>query len=102
MLRDERLTDKSIAFASRIVKLHSFLTEQKKEYVISKLHIALKEAAETGYWLKLLLITEYITQQEYTSMESDCSEIMRILTASINTAKNNFHKRKVGFADFLP
>ena len=28
--------DKSIAFASRIVKLHGYLTREKKEYVLSK------------------------------------------------------------------
>ena len=54
---------------------------------ISKLHIALKEANETGYWIELLYKTNYITESEYKSLDSACTSIRLMLIASINTAK---------------
>jgi four helix bundle protein len=54
------------------------------------MHIALKEAAETEYWLKLLLSSEYITADMGTSLLADCLEIKRMLVASINTVKGNY------------
>lgn len=116
-MKENALIDKSIAFAARIVKLHRYLIKDKKETVISKqivrsgtsiganineanygqskadfiskLHIALKETAETEYWLKLLIMSEYVTADMGNSLLSDCLEIKRILIASINTAKGN-------------
>ena len=86
-MRENLLIDKSIVFATRIVKLHKYLIRTQKETIISKqivrsgtsiganineanygqskadfiskLHIALKETAETEYWLRLLLASEY-------------------------------------------
>ena len=55
---------------------------------ISKMHIALKETAETEYWLKLLTMSEYITEDMGASLLNDCLEIKRVLIASINTAKD--------------
>ena len=120
-MRENALIDKSIAFAARIVKLHRYLIKDKKETVISKqivrsgtsiganineasygqskadfiskLHIALKETAETEYWLKLLIMSEYLTADMGNSLLDDCLEIKRILIASINTAKENSSKR---------
>ena len=54
---------------------------------ISKLHIALKEANETGYWLELLYKTDYIDEQTYKSLDSACASIRVMLISSINTAK---------------
>ena len=116
-MKENLLIDKSIAFAARIVKLHQHLIKSKKETVISrqiirsgtsiganineanygqsradfiaKMHIALKETAETEYWLKLLIMTEYISEDMGKSLLNDCLEIKRILVASINTAKEN-------------
>ena len=53
----------------------------------SKLNIALKEATETKYWLKLLTATEYLTNAEFDSIISDCDEIERILSTSVKTLK---------------
>lgn len=61
---------------------------QSKADFVSKLHIALKEAAETEYWLRLLALTDYIPQEMAQSLENDCIELKRILIASINTAKS--------------
>lgn len=107
--------DKSLNFAARIVKLHKYLIKEKKETIISKqiirsgtsigananeavygvskadfiakLQISLKETAETEYWLRLLILSEYITEQEGNSLLNDCLEIKRILVSTLNTAK---------------
>ena len=109
------LRDKSYLFALRIVKLHKHLIVQHKEYTLSKqilrsgtsigalareaqyaqsikdfinkLSIALKEANETEYWILLLKDSEYITKKMYENIQPDISELIKILTASINTAK---------------
>ena len=115
-MKDNILIDKSVAFAVRIIKLHQYLVKSRKETIISKqivrsgtsiganineanygqskadfiskLHIALKETAETEYWLKLLTLSEYITSEMGNSLLQDCMELKRILIASINTAKS--------------
>ena len=48
--------------------------------------IALKEANETHYWLRLLYRTEYLTKSEFYSIEKDIDELLRILTAICKTA----------------
>ena len=62
---------------------------QSKAGFVAKLHIALKETAETEYWLRLLTMSEYITEEMGRSLLADCLEMKRILIASINTAKGN-------------
>lgn len=116
-MKENLLIDKSISFAARIIKLNQYLITTKKETVISKqivrsgtsiganineanygqskadfiskLHIALKETAETEYWLKLLRLSDYIEDKMSDSLLTECLEIKRILIASINTAKGN-------------
>ena len=53
------------------------------------MQIALKETAETEYWLRLLILTDYIDTSQGESMLNDCLEIKRILTASLRTEKEN-------------
>ena len=114
-MKENILIDKSIDFGARIVKLHRHLVTEKHELVLSKqilrsgtsiganineaqygnskadfvakLHIALKETAETEYWLRLLEKSEYLEHGMSDSLLRDCLEIKRILIASINTAK---------------
>ena len=116
-MKENVLTEKSIVFASRIIKLNKYLIKDKKEHIISKqivrsgtsiganineanygqskadfiakMHIALKETAETEYWIRLLIMSEYINEEMGKSLLADCVEIKRILVASINTAKEN-------------
>ena len=116
-MKENVLIDKSIKFAARIVKLQKYLLAEKKESVISKqiirsgtsiganineanygnskadfiskLHIALKETAETEYWIKLLNMSEYIDDEMSNSLITDCLELKRLLVSSINTAKSN-------------
>ena len=98
---------KSKSFAIRIIRLYQFLSLEKKEFVLSKqllrsgtslganaqeasrgqsradfaskISVSLKEASESEYWLDLLYETEYISREEYTSLQQDLSEIIRIL-----------------------
>ena len=60
---------------------------QSKADFVNKLHIALKEARETRYWLRLLHDSRYLETKIYTSLLSDVESLIRILTKSINTTK---------------
>ena len=56
---------------------------------VSKLQIALKEANETGYWLELLVETDYISEEEFKTLDQKCIALRAMLIASLNTAKQN-------------
>ena len=62
---------------------------QGKKDFISKLEIALKEASETGYWLELLYKTNYINEENYKSLNDQCTSIRVMLVTSCRTAKSN-------------
>ena len=111
---------KSKSFALRIIKLFKYLTEQKKEFVLSnqllrcgtsiganakegaygqskadlcaRLFIAQKECAETEYWLELLYESNYINQNEFNSIYQDCQELMRLLVSSTKTLQGKREK----------
>ena len=114
-MKNSPIQDKSKAFAIRIINLYKYLSTYKNEYVlskqllrsatsiganvreavqaqskndfISKMNIALKEAAESEYWLELLHETDYLTKQEFQNIYSDCSEINKILISIVKNAK---------------
>ena len=116
-MKENILIEKSIDFGARIVKLHRYLVKTQHESVLSKqilrsgtsiganineaqygnskadfivkLHIALKETAETEYWLHVLYKSDYLDEKMADSLLCDCIEIKRILIASINTAKES-------------
>ncbi len=56
---------------------------------IAKLEIALKEANEIAYWLKLMNKTNRIDDDTYKNLSDKCGKIRRLLIASCTTAKNN-------------
>lgn len=119
-MKDNILIDKSIDFGARIVKLHRYLVKTKHEAVLSKqilrsgtsiganineaqygnskadfvakLHIALKETAETEYWIHILEKADYLDENMASALLNDCLEIKRILIASINTAKSSMDR----------
>lgn len=62
---------------------------QSKADFINKLHIAVKEANESKYWLLMLCETDFITKAEYDSLKNDNEELLRLLISGIKTAKNN-------------
>ena len=105
---------KSFQFAVRIVKLCKYIRKSKREVTlttqllragtsiganvaesqqaqsradfIAKLNIALKETAETKYWLRLLCETEYLTKQEFNSIYHDAVELEKLLTSIIKSS----------------
>ena len=109
------ILEKSMEFAIRIVNLYKYLSNSKKETVmskqllsswtsvganireakygqskadfISKMSVSLKDAAETGYWLELLYRTEYLTEEEYESMRKNYEEIIKLLTSIVKNSK---------------
>ena len=115
-MKDNILYSKSMAFSIRCVNLYKYLTTEKKEFVlskqllrsgtsiganiresrnaqspadfISKMSIALKEADETQYWFELLFHTDYFTEEEYFSINTDVDELISMLTSVIKTSKN--------------
>lgn len=56
---------------------------------LAKMYIAFKECAETEYWLELLYLSRYLTENEYNSIAADCIEIKKILSAITKTMKDN-------------
>lgn len=54
---------------------------------IHKLSIGLKEANESKYWLDLLYATDFITKRMFDSLNKDCEELLKLLTASVKTSK---------------
>ena len=112
--------DKSRLFALRIIKLYKYLSEEKKEYVmskqllkagtsiganvveahnamskkefLSKMNISLKETAETEYWIDLLFESEFLTEKEFASVKVDCEEIKKLLVSIIKSTNNNLKK----------
>lgn len=112
------LRQKSYDFAIRIVKLCRYLTNEQKEFVLSKQvlrsgtsigamvreaefgqskadfinKLSIKEANETEYWLSLLLDTDLIEQKMHQSLKADIDTIISQLVASVKTAKQNLKK----------
>lgn len=116
-MNDNIIENKSFQFAIRMVNLYKHLTLEKKEYVMSKqllrcgtsvganiaegergqtkadfyykMSIALKEANETYYWLRLLHETNYLSEKEFVSLETDLKEIIALLIAICKTTQEN-------------
>ena len=107
-MKESVVHQKSYAFAVRIVRLSQYLSNEKREFVLSKqvlrsgtsiganveeasggqskrdflskMSIAYKEARETVYWLRLLKDTDYLTPVEFDSIHADADELCRILS----------------------
>ena len=116
MKTDNIVRDKSFEFAVRIVNLQQYLCSERREYVLSKqilrsgtsvganiheaiqgvskkdfvyrMNISLKEAGETEYWLKLFKRTGLLSEEEFESLNHDCEELIRLLTAIVKTSRN--------------
>ena len=111
--------EKSKIFAVRIVNLYKHLCDIKKEFVLSKqllrsgtriganlaeaeyaisdkdflskVYIALKESAETIFWLDLLFQTEYLNEAEYNSIYKEALELLNMLKATTKTLSNKLN-----------
>ena len=110
------VADKSFEFAVRIVNVCKYLRNAHKEFTLSKqllrcgtsiganvaeaqrgqskadfvakMSIALKEANETQYWIRLLYRTEYLSRQQYESIYSDADELIRLLMSICKSANS--------------
>jgi four helix bundle protein len=119
-LAENIIKTKSFNFALRIVKLQQFLIFDKKEFVLSKqllrsgtsigamvresehaeskldfihkLAIAQKEANESDYWLELLFQSQYLSEDQFQSLNLDIIEINKLLASIIISTKNNLKK----------
>jgi four helix bundle protein len=109
--------EKSFAFALRIIKLHRYLVNEKKEYTLSKellvagtrigKHVkeavfaesrdvfinefgaARRKSADTEYWLQLLLFDGLISDKEFDSVDADRVEVTKLINAIRSTAREN-------------
>jgi four helix bundle protein len=119
MKSENPVRDKSYAFALRIVMLYRMLSEEKREFVLSKqvlrsgtsiganieealggqsgkdfqskLLIAYKEARETLYWLRLLHDSGYIDDKTFDSLNLDCNELLRLLGSITKSMKEKLN-----------
>ena len=106
---------KSKAFAIRMVNLYSYLAKTKNEYVMSKQllrsgtsiganiaeaqyaiskadfiakqQIALKECAESLYWIEILHETNFLSVEEFESIYADCEELKKLLISILKSSK---------------
>ena len=113
-MADNVIENKTFDFAVRIVNLYKHLNSEKNEFVLSKqllrsgtsiganvseairgqsksdfiakMSISLKEANETLYWIKLLYKTNYLTEVQFTSLEKDTTEIIKLLVSICKTS----------------
>ena len=67
------------------------LRAQSRKDFISKMNIALKEANETEYWIKLLMDSNYLEREKYQTYFNSSSEICRILNSIVKTSKENLY-----------
>ena len=116
-MKENIVKTKGFLFAVRVVKLYKFLCESKNEFVLSKqllrsgtsvgamvreaehaetkndfkhkMGIAQKEINETIYWLELLKETDYLTQEQFESINTDAIEIIELITSIIKSVKAN-------------
>ena len=114
---DQTVEKKSFQFSVQIVKLCRCLRNEQKEFIlsnqllrsgtsiganvaeaqqaqsradfVSKISIALKEAVETDYWLRLLSVSDYISKSDFDFFISECREIQKMLTAIVKTTKSS-------------
>lgn len=118
-MKDNIIKKKSFDFAIRVVKLFQYLQTEKKEFVLSKqllrsgtcvgamireaehseskadfihkLAIAQKEINESIYWLELLNATNYLSLQQFESINADAVEIIKLITSIIKSTKSNIN-----------
>ena len=121
-MKDNLIKEKSYRFALRVIKAYKFLSQEQREFVlskqmlrsgtaigalvreaeqaqskadfISKMNISLKEANETEYWLMLLKDSDYIDEKSFISIQQDCVELIRLLISIVKTTKEKHVTKK--------
>lgn len=110
----------SLDFAVKMIQLHDYLRDSVREYTISKqivragtsiganiaeaqgaqsdadfiakIHIALKEARETEYWIELLLRTNKITQDYYDYLTDNINPLISCIVFTLKKRKDAMSK----------
>lgn len=116
-MNENPVLDKTFSFALRVIKLYKYLTEEKREFVLSKellvsgtnigkhvkeavnaesraafineMSVARRKTSETEYWLQLLHQADFLSYKQFVSMDSDRKEIFSLLTSIVKTSKAN-------------
>lgn len=116
MKKDNIIQRKSYDFATKIVELYKHLSQEKKEFILSKqllrsgtsiganieeaiggqsrkdfyakLTIAYKEARETHYWIRLLKDTGYLSKHKVKEVLTEINEILKIIGSIQKTVRN--------------
>jgi four helix bundle protein len=111
--------EKSRKFAIKVYALYKYLCDEKHEYTLAKqllrsgtsiganlteakysvsrkeflfkIQIALKECAETEYWLDILKETGLLTPAEYENIIKDNKELLRLLISTTKTLKSDIN-----------
>jgi four helix bundle protein len=118
--KDNIIVSKSYSFALEVIKTYKYLINEKKEFVLSKqllrsgtsiganvheaiaseskkdfvhkLGIAVKEARETDYWLRLLKDSLYLDDVQFKDIKVHNDELIKILNSIILTTKERYFK----------
>jgi len=119
-MKDNIVKTKSFGFAIDVVHIYKNLTDEKKEFVLSKqllrsgtsvgamvreaefaeskadfihkLSIAQKEINESIYWIELLYETKYIDKVKFNRLNEKAIELIKLITSILKTAKQNLKR----------
>ena len=120
--QERDIQERTFAFACRIVRLYEFIAKsrgageilgrqllrsgtsiganleeatgaQSKADFISKCNIALKEARETYYWLRLLTETDVVAAHKISDLAEEANELVAILTTIVRTSRDGGNSR---------
>lgn len=117
MKPDNVVQTKSYDFALRIVKVYKYLSQEKKEFVLSKqllrsgtsiganieesiggqskadffakMTIAYKEARESKYWIRLLRDSDFLTIEQSDDLLKDIEELLKIIGSIQKSIRNS-------------
>jgi four helix bundle protein len=109
--------EKAIKFALRIVGVYKYLTDIKKEYVMSKqlllsgsyiakyvkaalhsqsksgfsseMYKALEKGLDTELWLLLLKEGDFLNEGQFDSLNEDCVELIKLTSSISKTSRGN-------------
>ena len=116
MKSENVVQSKSYDFALRIIKVYKYLSQEKKEFVLSKqllrsgtsiganieesiggqskadffakITIAYKEARESKYWIRLLRDSDYLTIEQSDDLLKDIEELLKIIGSIQKSIRN--------------
>ena len=116
--KEKDIQERAFSFACRIIKLYRFLAEQgsaggvlgkqllrsgtsiganleeaiagqSKADFVSKCNIALKEARETHYWLRLFEKTKVVSVERLRELTKESNELVAILMTIVKNARSS-------------